>query len=458
MVPAWLTVFFVLYGWLAIFSPGSYGGGDSYNHYLISRFSFQHPELFMHQWGKPFFTLLSSPFSQFGFIGIKFFNIILTLSTAYVGYKIIGRYSEKNNWLSVVFICCSPIFFYCTFSGLTEILFAFMLVMSIWLYLDNKTALAFLLISFHPFVRSEGFLMLPLFGLLAIANRQFKYIPLLALGTLTYALAGFIIYNDINWVFASNPYLQAGDVYGHGGPFHFIGKNEELLGEPQVILFLIGTCLICYRFIKNFKSKNEQVLFFLILGSFGAYFIAHSIFWWKGIFGSLGLTRVFGGVGPVAAIVAYFGFQGLIHYEKLNLKFRQWLSVLFVLWILWVPFKMQRLPFQLNRYEKLHNEAIKWFKQQDFGNRKIYFFDPYLCLAADFDIFDTTRYVNIDMWQGKTQPDNCIIYWESYYCPNEGHVKKEFFKNNGYQKLIEFRDPTLITYKKDTFEIIIYKK
>src|ERR1700751_4484090 len=76
-----LVVLFIYFSTLAYLSKGSHGGGDCYAHYKIAHYAFKYPRLFLDLWGKPVFTLLSSPFAQFGFIGIKIFNILCALAS-----------------------------------------------------------------------------------------------------------------------------------------------------------------------------------------------------------------------------------------------------------------------------------------------------------------------------------------------------------------------------------------
>jgi hypothetical protein len=68
-----LAVFFAI---LTAYSEVTYDVGDGIRHFMVSKYSWQHSNLFMYSWGKPFFTLISSPFSQFGINGIYFFNIL----------------------------------------------------------------------------------------------------------------------------------------------------------------------------------------------------------------------------------------------------------------------------------------------------------------------------------------------------------------------------------------------
>lgn len=68
---------------MAFVLPGTGDEGDSVTHYLISKYAFETPTNFFDHWGKPLFVLFSSIFAQFGFIGIKFFNVLSTIIAIY---------------------------------------------------------------------------------------------------------------------------------------------------------------------------------------------------------------------------------------------------------------------------------------------------------------------------------------------------------------------------------------
>ena len=61
--------------------------GDGVQHYQIARFSWRHPELFLDLWGKPLFTLLASPFAQFGHTGVVVFNTVVAVISGLIGVR-----------------------------------------------------------------------------------------------------------------------------------------------------------------------------------------------------------------------------------------------------------------------------------------------------------------------------------------------------------------------------------
>ena len=67
---------------LRLVSDGVREMGDGIQHYMMARFCWRHPELILDLWGKPLFTLLASPFAQFGYKGMSAFNALLAFTTA----------------------------------------------------------------------------------------------------------------------------------------------------------------------------------------------------------------------------------------------------------------------------------------------------------------------------------------------------------------------------------------
>ena len=104
---------------IAFTCDGTADNGDSVQHYLISKYAWQHPVLFLDHWGKPLFTLLSSPFSQFGMEGMKVFNLIVFTSTLFLTGKI-AQNLQLSPWLAQVTLWACPYVFPQVFGGLTE--------------------------------------------------------------------------------------------------------------------------------------------------------------------------------------------------------------------------------------------------------------------------------------------------------------------------------------------------
>ena len=146
----WTLTFIFLIS-VALILDGTYDTGDGVVHYLMSRFCFKHPELLLDLWGKPIFTLVSAPFSQFGMKGITVFNITCGMLSAVCSFKIAKLMQLKYAWTVLFFCIFAPIYFGVLNSGLTEPLFSLLLVFSILKAFEGKHVFAAFIFSLAPF-------------------------------------------------------------------------------------------------------------------------------------------------------------------------------------------------------------------------------------------------------------------------------------------------------------------
>jgi ABC-type cobalt transport system substrate-binding protein len=355
-------------------SEGMYGGADNIAHFRISKYAFTYPYLFLDHWGKPLFTLLSSPFSQFGFNGLRFFNIVTGILAAYLSFRVAQELKIKNPPIVLFFVIFSPLFFRLFFSGLTEILFSFVLILAIFFFVRKKYLFSTLVISFLPFVRTEGIIFFVIWLILLGINKKWKIIPLLFSGTLIYSLIGWSYYGDILWVFHKMPYTGAANIYGRGELLHFVNSADHIIGIPLIILFLFGLVSYVRSFIKNeFKSARQINEGFLVFGGMAIYFVAHSYVWWKGIGGSLGLVRVMACIIPLAAIICARGANILTDILPKKRIVQSLLPVLLVLIVTLSTILGIKIPMKAGRQEKVLIEAAEWVKKSKYFHNKIYY-------------------------------------------------------------------------------------
>jgi hypothetical protein len=140
---------------IALFN-GTGDAGDSITHYLYARHAPQHPMAFFNHWAKPLFLLLAAPWAQFGFVGIKLFNLVVSILAALLTHLAARRIGLANNWIVPVVYLLTPLQFVLTFSGLTEPLFALLLAAGLLLFVSNRVLVAAMVVSFLPFVRSAA--------------------------------------------------------------------------------------------------------------------------------------------------------------------------------------------------------------------------------------------------------------------------------------------------------------
>lgn len=434
-----LSGIFLLQLGLIFFSIDSYGGADNINHYRIARYAWKYPLLFLDLWGKPVYTTLVFPFTLLGIQFARLFNVLVGLIAIMFTIKTIRLFDEKFTLLPVVFIAFSPMYFLLTQSCMTEILFSLVLILSFWLFFKEKYYWAAVVLSFLPFVRSEGIVIFPLFVIALFLNKKYWTVLFLAVGSLFYTLVGYPHFRDWLWIIHQTPYSMGQSVYGSGSLFHFITQSPKIFGEPFLIFLVIGLIVWTFRIVKSFKLTDKSFQFyFLIAGSFVAFFAAHSYVWWKGTGGSLGLIRVIAGVVPLAAIVATMGFNAVLSRIK-NPTAQVALTIVVIAVQLVVPFAQHHIPVRLERPQALMLDASKYLKSLNEPS-KIYYFDPYLIHYLDIDPFDQSL-SNFGV-ADKNQPSNSLsegelIVWDAHFGPNEGGVQLENLMNDPHLQQIK---------------------
>ena len=184
---AFIALFLIM---VLLLSAAITGDTDSITHYLFARYAFAHPENFLSHWGKPLFTILSSPFAQFGYTGAMVFNLLCGSLTAWLVYKISRKLLYDYSWVVILMVIFTPVYILTMFTSLTEILFSLVLVFSIYLFVNERYVLSALVISFIPFARTEGLMFLALFLVALLCMGQYKAIPVLLSVFILFSLAG----------------------------------------------------------------------------------------------------------------------------------------------------------------------------------------------------------------------------------------------------------------------------
>ena len=82
------TLAFVVGLLVIYFFKGTGDHGDSVQHFLFARDAWKEPMHLMDHWAKPLWTLIASPFCQFGFDGVKVFNLLCFCGCLYFTQKI----------------------------------------------------------------------------------------------------------------------------------------------------------------------------------------------------------------------------------------------------------------------------------------------------------------------------------------------------------------------------------
>lgn len=443
-----LFIFLFLYlvlGLLTIFFfDGTGDAGDSVMHYLLARYAPRHPELFFNHWAKPVYVLLVSPFAQLGLNGVKLFNLLALMLTIIFTYLSARILKISNSNIVPVFIIFAPYVFAQTFSGLTEPLFALFLVVGIYLVLKDKPMPAAIVISFLPFVRSEGLIIIGVFALYFIFKKNWSNLLWLLCGHVCYSLAGYFVNHDLLWVFRKIPYASLASPYGSGSIFHFVYQLFYVLGVPVFILFLLGVV----SYLPRWTAKNHNKIaenYFLILGCAITFIVAHSIFWKFGIFNSMGLKRVLIGIIPLLALIALQGFNLISEKIFSSRPLKLAVQLIVVAHILIFPFTGNPAALNINKELSLDKGQQKvWevasFVNKNFASRgKMVYAYPYFSVTFDMDHFDKAKHLELNRDALHSLHAGDLVLWDDWFAYKTLDISPEFLENTpGIKKIKEF--------------------
>lgn len=424
-------VAFILMVVVAMMSNAIYDTGDGIMHYQIARWSWKHPDLFLHHWGKPFFTLLCSPFAQFGYKGAVFFNILCHVSTAWITWRIADRMKLPYSYLAGPLLIFAPLSWGVAQSGLTEPLFALTLMSGIYFVTGGRNNFAALVISVLPFVRSEGFLIAPLFAFFFLARKEYLALWLLATGTVVYSIiGGLFVHHDFLWIIHQNPYV--GEVkYGHGELFHFVANNEFLFGWSITGLIVLGLCTLPLR--RKFTPRHSLAEMLLIAGSFVVFFVAHSIFWWKGLYGSYGLLRVIACVIPCAVLISLRGLQLItwpIYQRKIAVIAT---SIVIVGLTIFNTMNQKGLVMKPDERQLQAEECARQIKELKLDPRLMYCSHPIMAHLLQKDPFDNAQCRHLYDYNSASAPEGSIVV-------KDADFGEEFGSHDEFKSVISIPD------------------
>ncbi len=438
------TIAGVFYVLLVLFANGVNGGADTFTHYQMSRYSWIHHDLLLNQWGKPVFTVLFSPAAQIGLQAVIWTNLALIFFEAFLVFKIANQLDLKRSWLAPLLFFSCPVVFDNAVSSLTEIICALFLILFIHWSLRGKFFLGALVLSFMPFARSEGFVILGVAVLFFFFTRRWKFIPLLFIGSFVMNAVGFWYTGIPLWIFDSNPYVNTEITsYGSGSFFHFFIWAIPVFGLGFLFL-LKSTWLNAHTIVSRFKvdwktsdmaegSKNfilkHQVIFWIVLGSFWGYFMAHTVLWWQGMWASLGLLRVMFVVAAPMVLLALIELNKFLDSRKTIGSWKT-LSILIVV-LCGTAVGTNTLilgavgaPVEYGIEEAVLNEMKVWMDAEGVTtNGCVFAGHSYVSLALERDPFDYTKMNQLRSFKYAQKGD--LIVWDGHYGPNEENTPIE---------------------------------
>jgi len=366
---------------------------------------------------------------------------------------------------------------------MTEILFGFVLILTLYFFFSERYIASVVVISFIPFARSEGYLMIFFLFLALLMQRRFKAIPFLATGFALFSVIGSFYYKDILWVINKFPYPVNHPIYHtHGNFWKFFSKPDLNYGFPVLILIYLGIVKLIFDCITGDPVKKKrawEIILFFLMPSL-AYYFFHSILYYKAWGGSVGLFRVITGVVPLIAVVAMYGLSVFSFLNRLNKwvypsflnrlnkwvnpsflnKLNKWVypsflnrlnkwvypSFLVIITVLIViyAFRTTTIPVPLGPEEKLVKKTVNWITANQNPLPLIVYNDHNVPYFLDIDPNDGTLSRQAYKLKAiRSMPWNSLLIWDAHFGPNECSIPLDSVMKDPHMRLIRIFRPNI---------------
>ena len=304
---------------------------DATTHFLFARYAVHEHHYFASVWGRPLCTgtyalvaWIGTP--EQGRLASRLMSLVMALGIVATTYAIAKRQGYKQIALVPILLLAQPIFFLHSFSELTEIPFALVLMLAFLAFQRRQWLVMAILTGLLPLGRPEGFGFILMAAVALIAHRRARWLPVLAVPFFTWGFAGHALLNSLDWipwtkwiwdgdwclwVFHNWPYSYK-SMYGSGNLLSFVGRLPILV-SPFIFPFTLLGIGIGLRALRPEKSTKSQPVrwiarfmaftyeqrneIWIVLIPLSILFV-HSILWWRGLMGSNGELRYLVIVGP----------------------------------------------------------------------------------------------------------------------------------------------------------------
>lgn len=428
---AGLACYLLLSVCILALTDGTADEGDSIMHYLYARYAATYPLFFFHNWAKPAYTLIFFAAAQLGFTAVRIQNVVITSLTLWLTYLTARRLGYK--WAPLVFVIgiFFRMFFINSFSGLTEPLADLMVTASLYLIITGGFGWGAVLISFLPFIRSEGIFIGAILAGYLLLLRQWRVLPLLLTGHVLYGIAGAPYQHyDLLWPIHTIPYASADGHYGHGPWLYYFREMPSIAGVINTALLYTGLIAsiagtgLCFLRWRHRYIPTEPLLLATIFLTFAG---MHTTFWALGIFGSFGMTRVFVAIAGVMILLIVIGMEYIdlllsrVRYRRTIIALVYITSSLFFVFhhsiYAYYPY-----AFILHTDQECDRDAVAYIRHHipDYKERHYYFDACYFSELTGIDIFYNAQF-------DSNTPDTryapgSIILWDDFYTSFEHHT------------------------------------
>ncbi|MCC6422582.1 MAG: hypothetical protein IT447_03820 [Phycisphaerales bacterium] len=411
-------------GLSAYFAAASEGflEADGCTHYLYARFAFAEPHYFANVWGRPWCTgLYAIPAAVAGLLGVRLMSLALALLCAIVAYQLAKEQGHRRPVLALILTLGQPLLFLHSFSELTEVPFAALLVLAFWAYQRRQWLVMALLASMLPLARPEGFGFIILAAVALLAARRWTWLLLLPVPLLLWNHAGWVLSgrNGVwwRWLIDNWPY-SANSLYPAGNLFKFAALLPMLV-SPLVFPM---TCLGTWRNLRiaptvhafiHAAHRNRCIVLTALLPLL--VLVGHSLLYWLGKMASNGELRYLLILASFWGILSARGWEWF--FERFNWRRPVIWAGLAVLIPGGVNFYYHMLPIQPDSQWRRAKWVADWYENSPLRLEypKLMAAHPGIFYFLDLSVNDTGRARQWNLETVRQAPGGTILIWDPIY-------------------------------------------
>jgi hypothetical protein len=429
-------------------------------HYIFARWAWTHHEMFVGVWTRPLFTFVYAFPALLGYQASRLFSVLLSVAAAWQTWRLAKHYKLERPELTIPFLFLQPSFFLLCSETMTEIIFAFVFVVALYLYEKGFVKIGAVVASFMLLARPEGFLLGVMWGVWMLFDKRVGekfwqrifWSLLLATGGVVWIVASWAITGDVLYIKHNWPPQWQSAAYGSGYIFGYMIRLPEIVGPLLIPPFIVGLVVLILR-----KKLTYTTTSFLTL------FVLHSIFWRFGIFGSAGYPRYFVCVAPAIAIITLNGWNEIAtkcgnthevsvflrpYFVRASALYPKTFSYLFNLQtattvlVLLISFWLCFLYVDAaawSRDARAVKEMYNWFKQNERPVTKFVWSQAYQNVLFDRDPFEKPNFAYDDRETNlkifRELPKGTLVFWDDRTGWAWHAVSADDIESLGYKKL-----------------------
>ncbi|MGJ8696201.1 MAG: hypothetical protein ACSHYF_07775 [Verrucomicrobiaceae bacterium] len=447
---------------------------DEIAHYLISKGAWDDASQLWHPWSRPGRNLLHFIPAHFGLTAARVWTLALAGLALWMTGREGRRLGMKGLWALPLLVGFQWWFPELSYPVLTQTPFMVVWIAGVFFAMRNRLALAAVCFGYLGLVRHEGIALTGLWGLWVIfaedgfarmlvqrkwgeARSAFPravwlgmwtILPMVVMNVATGLTRGEW---PVMMFFESKPT----EMYGSGPLWLYCQHLATGAGIPVLILMLIGV------FKKGWDWNWDLVLY----ATYPAYFVLHSVIFWKGMFASGGYYHFIMPMAPFVGLVALRGFN------VVRARAPKWVVVLTLVAVVWGGLLMPQQqfimgdshiegmpkaantlkpiapPMRQSRFGQGLKDAAQWMRENGEGERWLGHHT-----AVDFWLQDEEVGEVLSVWDDRT-PENLepgtLLIWDAQYSVQETFgFTEERIEAAGYDELQRWAHGTVRIYRK----------